>query len=217
MKFDVGKAKSAQLEIAKRIVREDCFEKLKSVGGLDVSYSRNRAFGVAVLSILDYNTRDLLEIKYSYSHVPIPYIPTFLAFREVPLYYPLVKKADVDVILVDGHGIAHPRGAGVASHVGVVADKPTIGIAKKRLYGKEGNCDFGQCLFDDNGNVIAVTLRKNKKELFVSIGHCVSLKSAVEITKKFLKYGLPEPIRISDTVSRRLAKSWFGNPWLPKR
>ena len=217
MYFDARVARQAQLRLSEKVVKEDCFSDVKKVGGLDVSYASNKLFGVAVLSTFDYGNGELLEIKYSASEVPIPYVPTLLAFREVPLYYPLLRDSDVDVVLVDGHGIAHPRGFGVASHVGVVTGLPTIGVAKRKLYGRRNECEFGECLYDDEGEAIAVILKKGKRELYVSIGHCISLAKAVEITKRFLKRSLPEPIRVSDSVSRRLVRSWFGNPWLPKR
>ncbi len=199
------------------IVEEDCFDEVRSVGGLDVSYSRDRRYGVGVLSVFDFNAKELIELRYSHSKVPIPYKPTFLAFREVPLYYPLLKTDRPTVVMVDGHGIAHPRGFGVASHIGLVTGTPTIGVAKKRLYGERDKCEFGECLYNEKGDVIAAILRKGKRELYVSIGHCVSLESAVQIVKSFLKYSLPEPIRVSDSISRRLIKSWFGGPWLPRR
>ncbi len=159
-----------------------------------------------MLSITDVHGV-LKEQLFDVAPVPIPYVPGFLAFREVPLYIPLLKKRRPTVTLVDGHGIAHPRGLGVASHVGIVSQVPTIGVAKKRLYGEEGPCEFGKCLFDGN-KPIAGILERGKKRLYVSVGHCVSLRTAVKIVKDLWKGSkLPEPIRFSDKASRELARS----------
>ncbi|UXD21776.1 endonuclease V [Ignicoccus pacificus DSM 13166] len=203
MLFRARRARALQEELAKKVVAEDCFEEAETVGGLDVSYKKG--IGCAVLSVL--KDGEPVKFLYTISKVPIPYVPGFLAFREVPLYIPLLKEEKPSVVLVDGHGIAHPRGLGVASHVGVVTGVPTIGVAKKRLVGEEGSCEYGKCLFKD-GKVIAAILERGKRRIYVSVGHCVSLRTAVEIVKTLWKSRLPEPIRLSDSLSRRLIRQW---------
>ncbi len=204
MTFKASVAKELQRKLAEKVKLEDCFEKVEVVGGLDVSYKKG--VGVSVLSLVEFETLKPLKFYYVKAEVPIPYVPGFLAFREAPLHLTLLKKVKgYDVVLVDGHGIAHPRGLGIASHVGVVANVPTIGVAKKRLVGEESTCSGKPCLLYE-GKVIAYIIQKGRRKLYVSPGHCVSLESAYEIVKSLLKYSLPEPIRLSDRLSRALAR-----------
>ncbi len=202
MTFDVKRASEAQLELSKRVKVYDCFDRIKTVGGLDVSYRKD--VGVSVLSIFEGD--EIKKILYVKAKVPIPYVPGFLAFREAPLHLTLLMKFKPTITMIDGHGIAHPRGLGIASHVGVVLDIPTIGVAKRRLYGQEELCDGKECLVDERGKLLAYIISKGKRKLYVSPGHCVSHETALEVVKRYLRYSLPEPIRVSDMLSRRLAK-----------
>lgn len=204
MKFNVRKAKRLQEVLREKLVVEDCFDGIKEVGGLDVSYKGN--LGVSVLTVMNYLTKKVEKIYYVKGEVPIAYRPGFLAFREAPLHITLLMRYRPDVVLVDGHGIAHPRGLGIASHVGIVTGVPTVGVAKKRLYGTESSCGK-PCLVDEEGKPIAYILELGKRRLYVSPGHCVSLETAYNIVKNLVIKGkLPEPIRISDKVSRLLVR-----------
>ena len=205
MKFSARKAAELQRRLAEKVVLEDCFDKVEVLGGLDVSYKGG--IGVSALSLVEYSSLKHLKSYYVVAEVPIPYVPGFLAFREAPLHLSLLKTVkEYDVILVDGHGIAHPRRLGIASHVGVVANVPTVGVAKKRLVGEERECGERRCLVYE-GEVVAYVLEKGKRKLYVSPGHCVSLETAYEIVKNSTKGKLPEPIRISDSLSRALARA----------
>ena len=204
MSFRRERAKRLQEELSKLVKEEDCFDKIKIVGGLDVSYKGNA--GVSVLSLVDYESLKPLKFYYVRSEVPVPYVPGFLAFREAPLHLTLLKKVKgYDLVLVDGHGRAHPRGLGIASHVGVVLNVPTIGVAKKRLVGEERECGDKICLIY-GGRVVAYVLKRGRRKLYVSVGHCVSLETAYEVVKRLTLKSLPEPIRLSDSLSRRLAR-----------
>ncbi len=205
MRFNAEKAKRLQEALRERLVLRDCFNTVEKVGGLDVSYKGN--LGVSALTVMNYLTKKVERIYYVKGEVPITYRPGFLAFREAPLHITLLMRYRPDVVLVDGHGIAHPRGLGIASHVGVVTGVPTIGVAKKRLYGTERYCGK-PCLVNANEEPIAYILEIGKRKLYVSPGHCVSLETAYDIVKNLIIKGkLPEPIRISDRVSRLLARS----------
>ncbi len=205
MKFDVKRAKKLQEALREKLVLNDCFDKVEKVGGLDVSYKGN--LGVSVLTVMNYSEKKVEGIYYVKGEVPIAYRPGFLAFREAPLHITLLLKYRPDVVLVDGHGIAHPRGLGIASHVGVVTGVPTIGVAKKKLYGTESFCGR-PCLVDEKGRAIAYILELGRKKLYISPGHCVGLETAYAIVESLMIRGkLPEPIRISDKVSRLLARS----------
>ncbi|NPA85647.1 MAG: endonuclease V [Crenarchaeota archaeon] len=205
MRFSAERARELQRELAEKVVLEDCFSEAELLGGLDVSY--RKGVGVSVLSVVERSTLKLVKSYYVRAEVPIPYVPGLLAFREAPLHLALLKEVKgYDVVLVDGHGIAHPRGLGIASHVGVAAGVPTIGVAKRRLAGEEAECGGRRCL-KIGGRTVAYVLGEGRRKLYVSPGHCVSLESAYEIVRSVTKGRLPEPIRLSDSISRALTRS----------
>lgn len=134
--FLVEKARKLQLKLAKEVVKEDLLPpSLKLVAGVDVSYVEDNAF--AAVAVLNYEDMGLVEAKCSSVKTRFPYVPTFLSFREAPAIFSVLKKLKSvpDVYLIDGQGVAHPYGFGLASHVGVIAKVPTIGVAKSRLFG----------------------------------------------------------------------------------
>ena len=143
-----------------------------------------------------------------------PYIPGLLSFREIPVLLDAIARlrSRPQLLVVDGHGIAHPRRFGIASHLGVVADVPTIGCAKSRLTGKheEPGPLPGDCspLLSRDGELIGrvVRTKARTRPLFVSIGHKIGLETAVEIVLRCLRgYRLPEPTRLADRLSKRPA------------
>jgi deoxyribonuclease V len=165
-------------------------EQMRYVAGADAAYSDRKAVGAAVL--IEYATLKTVETTTSKSQVRFPYIPGLLSFREGPLVAHVLGKLRVkpDVCIVDGHGVAHPRGFGLACYVGLVTNLPTIGVAKSRLFGTE----VGETLVDSEGNVIAKIVMSNRKRLYVSVGHKISLGDATRIVKHCItKRGL-EPI-----------------------
>ncbi|ABU81520.1 endonuclease V [Ignicoccus hospitalis] len=207
MTFDRRRASELQRKLSELVKEEDCFdpEAVEAVGGLDVSYKGD--VGVSALSLIDYKTLRPLKHYYVVARVPIPYVPGFLAFREAPLHLTLIKKVKgYDLLLVDGHGRTHPRGLGIASHVGVTSGVPTVGVAKRRLVGEEERCGERECLVHE-GKVVAYVIRRGKQKLYVSVGHCVSLETAYQIVKRLTVRRLPEPIAWADRISRSLARS----------
>lgn len=136
--FSVEKAHEAQIRLSKKIITEDKLpNKIRYVAGVDVAYAKNLSIGA--VAVLDYKTLRLLECKTAVCETRFPYIPTLLSFREVPPAVLSIKKLQQqpDVFLVDGHGFAHPYHCGFASHLGLVLGKPTIGVAKRWLFGEE--------------------------------------------------------------------------------
>jgi deoxyribonuclease V len=194
--FSVEKAHKTQLCLSQKIILEDRLPRqIKTVAGVDVSYVGN--IGVGALTVLDYESLKLLESQVATCQVKMPYIPTLLSFREIPPAMALIKKLKIqpDVFLVDAQGLAHPYRCGFASHLGLVMGKPTIGAAKSRLIGKPVEMN-GQTFLFDKGEVIGavVTTKKGSKPIYVSIGHMVSLDTAVKIVKHCAKNRIPEPI-----------------------
>ena len=181
------------------------------VGGSDASYSRaeKRIFGA--LAVFTYPGLDLVEEAALDGSCPFPYIPGLLSFREAPIIVEIWKKLThrPDVLLVDGQGIAHPRGLGIAAHLGLLLDVPTIGVAKSRLVGEgdEPGREAGAATqLYWQGRMVGWVLRTRTgiKPLFVSPGHRVDFKDSREITLGCVRgYRLPEPVRRADRLSRR--------------
>jgi deoxyribonuclease V len=198
--FSTKKAKSLQMSLSKKVVYEDQLpEHIKFVGGVDVAYTNRNAVGA--VAILEYSTLKVVETKTSFQATGVPYIPTFLSFREVPPVVSAVNmlSARPDVFLVDGHGIAHPRRLGFASHLGLVLDAATIGVAKSLLCGNVGDkeVDKWKPIIHEGVTVgAAVCTKLGVKPVYVSIGHKISLETAIEIVKRCTgKYRIPEPLR----------------------
>jgi deoxyribonuclease V len=198
--FSVKKAHNAQLLLSKRIILKDVLpEKIKLVAGVDVAYTKETSIGA--VSVLDYDSLKIVESKTAFCKTRFPYIPTLLSFREIPPTMLSIKKlrTQPDVFLVDGHGFAHPFYCGFASHLGLVLGKPTIGVAKSRLFGEaeENKLQEGQTLLKDKNQVIGalVTTKHECKPIYVSVGHMVSLETAIKIVKHCTcNNRIPEPI-----------------------
>ena len=189
-----------QLRLSKKLLSEDSLpETVDYVAGVDVGYLEGTSVCAAV--VLDFKTLSQVEVQVASVETPFPYIPTLLSFREIPPAYLAIKKLQTkpDIFMVDGQGFAHPYGLGFASHLRLILDKPTIGVAKSLLCGKvEPKNDLGWAPLSYNGLVVGaeVVTRQGTKPVYVSVGHRVSLKRAVEIVLDCTgKYKLPEPIR----------------------
>ena len=193
--FSVERAHNAQLCLSKKIILKDRLpHQIETVGGVDVSYSGN--IGVGASAVLDYESLKLLESQVAACRVKMPYVPTLLSFREIAPAMAAIKKLKIqpDVLLVDAQGLAHPYRCGFASHLGLIMGKPTIGAAKSRLIGEPKEIN-GQTFLVDRGEVIGavVTTKQGGKPVYVSIGHMVSLETAVKIVKHCTKNRIPEP------------------------
>ena len=135
--FSVQKAHKTQALLSKRIIEEDRLpDRIEFIAGVDVAYTGKLSIGA--VSVLDYNSLRTIESQTAICETKMPYVPTLLAFREIPAVIACVRKLvrQPDIFLVDGHGIAHPCNFGLASHIGVIVGKPTIGVSKARLVGE---------------------------------------------------------------------------------
>lgn len=188
-----------QIELSKKIILHDDFEKLEIIAGVDLSYKKDIAKIVYVL--LDKNL-NLINYHIFEEKVTFPYIPTFLAFREgEPIIKTFNKIGKPDILFVNGQGIAHPVKMGLATYVGVILDIPSIGITKKHLYGKIKE----NKIYDDYNNLIGYVVEKFGKKIYVSPGHRVSVDTAKELAEKFwIKNSYPEPIRLADELSKKV-------------
>jgi deoxyribonuclease V len=186
-----------QNELAKKVVASDDFGgEIKCVCGVDAAYDGNIAYCSAVVMDRELN---LLESANSKSVARHPYVPGLLMLREAePIFNTLNRlKGGFDLLLVDGHGMLHPRKCGLACYVGVTLDRPTIGVAKSRLCGTVR--DDGFVILEHGGQILGYTI---SKRLYVSIGHRISLGTAVAIVKEMSKSGTPEPLRLADISSK---------------
>ena len=178
--------------------------------GVDCALSRDRQKIIACVVALKMvkGQFELLETRSAAQKVPIPYIPGLLSFREAPACIAAVEKltSSVDVFIIDGQGIAHPRRLGLAAHLGLFFDRPTIGCAKSRLIGTFEQPDLIKGNFTDlkdRGETIGsvVRTRDNVKPVYVSVGHKCLLKDAVRIVLDCaIKYRLPEPTRMAHSM-----------------
>jgi len=201
-KFSIEKAHKVQLELSKRVIRENVLpQRIRLVAGVDVAYLGNTSIGA--VSVLDFQSLKLIEFQVSRVKTRFPYVPTLLSFREIAPAVAAIKKLknQPDVFLVDGHGFAHPYKFGFASHLGVVLNKPTVGVAKSLLCGELGdfNEDGWAPILEKNETIgAAVVTKQNKKPVYVSVGHMISLEKAITIVKQSTrKHRLPEPLRIA--------------------
>lgn len=203
-----GEAVQIQRELAGKI-QGGRLPSVKTVLGLDVSYSRKEGTFRGIAVSLMPRTLDLLGSWSHIGSISFPYVPGLLSFREVPPVLPILEEVPrPDLILVDGHGIAHPRGFGLASHIGLITQVPTIGCAKSLL---AGQCNEpGPEPGDRNpiilgGETVGYALRSKKgcKPLYVSPGHLLDPEEALKGVMICLKgYRLPEPTRLADKLSK---------------
>lgn len=194
-------ARQIQNEFRHRIVQTNQFDEIRTVAGVDIGIKGDIA--TASVVVLNFPNLQVVDGIVAKSRIDFPYIPGYLSFREIPpLLVAFARLHTVpDLVIVDGQGIAHPRRFGLASHLGLILDKPTIGCAKSRLCGQytEPNKEKGSWSYLlDNGDVIGIALRTrtNVSIVYVSVGHLISLETARELTLACcLKFRLPETTR----------------------
>ena len=189
----------------------------KIVGGLDCAFSKDGERIIAAMLVLNFDDFKVLEIQSAVRKVNFPYIPGLLSFREGPVCIAAAGKLKnkPDVFIIDGQGIAHPRRLGLASHLGLFFDRPTIGCAKSRLTGSYREPGIGKGAYtflnDEKKSETlgaVVRTRRNVKPVFVSVGHKCSLEDAIKTTLGCTsKYRLPEPTRLAHQMVTRLKSS----------
>jgi deoxyribonuclease V len=201
---DYKTAVAIQAELrGKLVLRDDGPGNIRIVAGADISCNRGDDRVYAAVVLLDAATLEVVEEASHSGRVSFPYIPGLLTFREGPPLLSALEKLRrrPDMVLFDGQGIAHPRGFGLAAHMGLILDLPCVGCAKTRLIGafEEPGARRGQCspLVHDGKQIGAVLRTKDRvKPIFVSQGHRVSLERAVDVVLRCTRrYRIPEPVR----------------------
>jgi len=199
-----------QKQLAYEVIAEDKFsEPIKTVAGIDLGYDIKTDTSRAVVVVLSFPELELLETKEAKMPIQFPYVPGLLSFRETPVAIRALENLQItpDLILCDGQGLAHPRRFGIACHIGLIANVPTIGVAKSILVGKFEN------LGEERGSVaplihrneqvgVALRTKNNVQPVYVSVGHRISLETAIDIVLQCApKYRLPETTRLADKLA----------------
>lgn len=197
-----------QQDLRPRISRQYDLSKIHYIAGADIAWERNAPkdySGYAGVIVFEFPSLREVERVWAYAHGTFPYVPGLLSFREIPLLIPAFEKLTIepDVILIDGQGIAHPRRIGIASHLGLLFDKPSIGCAKSRLIGthREPAPPRGShTRLLDKGETIGAVLRTRDgvNPIFISIGHRMDLKHAISLTLACSDgFRIPKPTRLA--------------------
>lgn len=204
-KVSIARAKEIQLSLASMVVAKNEVTNPRLIAGIDISAPDTQGVARGAVVILRYPEFSVVEVEVAEDKITFPYIPGLLSFRESPLILAACEKLHniPDLVLVDGQGIAHPRRFGLASHLGLSLDLPTLGCAKSILCGQhqpvaEEAGSHTELL--DNGELIGAALRTKSgvRPVYVSVGHRIDLASALQWVIKCCRgYRLPEPTRLA--------------------
>ncbi|MBD2164333.1 deoxyribonuclease V [Calothrix membranacea FACHB-236] len=191
------------------IIEDKLPESIKYVAGVDMGFEADGTISHAAVAVLSFPDLQIVETAVARRPTSFPYIPGFLSFREIPAVLDALEKVKIlpDIILCDGQGIAHPRRMGIASHLGLLIDMPTIGVAKSLLIGKydevpETKGSWQLLIHKDETIGAVLRTRTGVKPLYISSGHRISLPTAIDyVLRCTTKYRLPETTRIADKLA----------------
>ncbi len=206
-------ARALQNELTKRVIREDRLEEpVQFVAGVDMAINENNNKARAAVVLLSYPEMEVVERHIYEEPIRMPYVPGLLSFREAPCVLGAFQqlRQRPQLVMVDGAGIAHPRRIGIASHLGLWLDLPTIGCAKSILTGSYNTAKLGEEAGSwepliTKGETIgaAVRTRTRVNPMIISLGHLISLETSIEYVLKCARgYRLPEPTRQADKLSK---------------
>ena len=208
--YPLKKARKEQLALAKKISLKDSKNLPNYVLGLDASYNGIRSYGAGVL--FDMKKNEPVKTYHAEMKINFPYVPSYLGFREIPIYKKIISQVDEPAILmIDGNGILHPYGFGIASHLGIEMGIPSIGIAKSKLCGELSAepqmVGKSQPIMLDKKEIgHALKTSARAKPIYVSPGHKISMASALKITIKTARLKLPEPTRLAHMEATEMRK-----------
>ncbi len=201
-----AEARDIQTQLATQVETVNRLGEVRHVAGLDVAFARDGKTTCAAVVLLALPELVVLEHHIVCRATTFPYVPGLLSFREVPALLDALRQLETapDLLLCDGQGYAHPRRCGIASHLGVLTDTPSVGVGKSGLLGEHTEPgprrgDWSPLM--DSGECVGAVLRTRErtKSLYVSIGHRVDLQTAIALTLACLtRYRLPEPTRLAD-------------------
>ncbi|MFH1484981.1 MAG: deoxyribonuclease V [Chloroflexota bacterium] len=208
-RLPVPEAQQLQRQLAPRVSMRNEVQQVRLVAGVDIAAGRSGGTARGVVVVVQYPEMVLVEQRTVDQKLEFPYVPGLLSFRELPLIIAAWEKLSVwpDLVLVDGHGLAHPRRLGIACHLGLLLDTPAIGCAKTILcgshdeLGREAGCHASLV---DRGEIVGAALRTRQgvKPVYVSIGHKVDLGAAMDWVSRCCRgFRLPEPTRMAHAVA----------------
>lgn len=205
----VEEAIAIQEQLRAEIITSDQLGTVNYVAGVDMGFEAEGTISRAAVAVLNFPSLQLQESAIARRPTSFPYVPGFLSFREIPAVLDALEKINItpDLILCDGQGIAHPRRFGIACHLGLLVNMPTIGVAKSLLIGKHEEVPQERGNWQPlkhRGETIGAVLRTRTgtKPLYISSGHRVSLPTAIEYVLRCTpKYRLPETTRIADKLA----------------
>ncbi len=220
-------ARAQQAALRSLVSLEDGAGEIRTIAGVDLSLNDDKNEGHAIVVVLSYPDFRVLETRYATAPLLMPYISGLLSFRESPVALQAFAQVQTipDILFIDGQGQAHPRGFGIACHLGVLLDIPAVGVAKSRLYGEFDSALFADTLPADVplwdrarrhviGSVVRTKPRTNP--LFVSPGHKVSVQSATRLVADCLRgYRLPEPTRLAHNLITEYKKTGTADSAAP--
>ncbi len=203
--MDLLELKKEQRKLAAKISLQDGVSRPKTLGGIDCVSVGEKLLACVV--VCEFPSLTLLEWKTYLLEAPLPYVPGFQAYREMPAMleaYNLLEQ-EPDILLVSGAGIAHPRKLGLASHLGLALNKPTIGITESLLVGK---VELGKIILTNEIVGFEIKTREHAKAIYVSPGHLVSLGMALNLISKTIRFPhkMPEPLHLAHKLGRKMAK-----------
>ena len=219
----VAEARETQARLAATVSREGAIAEPRFIAGVDVSVSWERGLATGAVVVLEYPSMAPVEVRVSSGELAFPYVPGLLSFREARHILAACEMLETkpDLVIVDGQGIAHPRRIGLASHLGLFLDTPTIGCAKSRLCGRHdepGTAPGSVADLVDDGETVGAILRTRAgvKPVYVSVGHRIDLMQAVRWVLECCRgYRLPEPIRLAHQAAGQALASTVNGEAVP--
>lgn len=204
-KIDYNELKTIEKEVLKGINMNDININIQKAAAFDISFSGNKIICSAV--VFSFPDLKVIEEKTKITDELMPYSPNTIAFREGPAIIDLYRelKNISDVLIIDGSGALHPNKVGVASYVGVILNKPTIGVAKELIY---GNLDEDKIIFNNEIKGYAIKAKEFANPVFVTVGHNVSIEKATEIVRKTViqEFKLPLPMHLAHKLTNKIKK-----------
>lgn len=189
---------------------------IKYIGGADVEYDEESQIMVGAITVLNAKTLEVIEESFELMPIQFPYVPGLFSFREIPALEIAFQKLKIkpNILICDGHGVSHPKGIGMATHLGIKLNIPTIGCAKKKLIGhfeiEELKIEKGSTsniTWSDEVIGVALRTRENTRPMYVSIGHKIDLEASIKYVLNMCReYRQPETTRSADAIANRILK-----------
>lgn len=207
--IDFEALKKEQLKLAEKVSIIDSIKKIKTIGGANQSYFKNKV--ISSVAVCDYKTMEAIEKKHAVTESNMPYKSGFMFYRDGPALIEAFNMLEhkPDVLIVEANGILHPRRIGMASHAGILLDIATIGVAKRLALGEIKD---GTIYVDKEARGYELTTKEHANPIYVSPGHKISLKTSLEIIKNCIRFPhkLPEPLHIAHRRGNKAMRELTG-------